>query len=216
MPITVLIVEKSGTIKELNLKSFDENELYKKAGFKNAEGFKLQTEWGVTQENKSFNICVYGKTNGRAGQENKYEFPPPIDTTLFFGSCILVNIDKTTREAKSLTANEWEMAYEYLYGGFEDMGSHDSSEECDMTDEDDHLPKTKQGYAKDGFIVDDSNDDSDEYITEEEVVVTPKTKKTRGKKSITKTKTKQPDVDETTEPTSYLDCTSELEEEEYI
>jgi hypothetical protein len=86
MPITILVVEKSGSIKELTLKLFDEKELYKKAGFKSADGFKLQTEWGVDHKNKSMNVCVYGKTNGRAGQENKYEFPPPIDTTLFFGS----------------------------------------------------------------------------------------------------------------------------------
>lgn len=215
MPITILVVEKSGSIKELTLKLFDEKELYKKAGFKSADGFKLQTEWGVDHKNKSLNVCVYGKTSGRAGQENKYEFPPPIDTTLFFGSCLIVNLDKTTREPKSITASEWEMAYEYLYGGFEDIGSRDSEEESDSTDEEENLPKTKEGYAKDGFIVEDSNDDSDEYETEEEVVV-PKAKKTRAKKTAKKTENATVFKLNEAESASYLDCTSELEEEDYI
>jgi hypothetical protein len=35
-------------------------------------------------------IHLYGKKKGKPGNENKYEFPPPIDTT-FYGSCLLVN-----------------------------------------------------------------------------------------------------------------------------
>ena len=88
MSIKILIVEKNGTIKEHLLKTFVESDLYKKAGFKNGEDFICQTEWNIDngENEKSYTIQVYGKTTGRAGQENKYEFPPPIDKTLFFGN----------------------------------------------------------------------------------------------------------------------------------
>jgi hypothetical protein len=222
MPI-VLIVEKKGSVKELNIKKYDEEELYKKAGFKSAEGFKMATTWTIKIDDKSYCISVYGKTNGRAGQENKYEFPPPIDTTLFFGNCILVN-QNDDKEVVSVSKSEWKEIYEELYGGFEDIGSEDSEEE---SEEDDDLPRTKNGYVKDGFVVDDS-DESEEY--EEEEVIVPKASKSKKnkkeelpkkpKKKLTVFDKIETIVEEPTqknsEQTSFLDCSKELEEEEYV
>jgi len=229
MPV-VLIVEKKGSVKELNIKKYSEEELYKKAGFKSAEGFKIATSWNIKIDDKSYCISVYGKTNGRAGQENKYEFPPPIDNTLFFGNCILVN-ENENKEIISLSKPEWKEIYEELYGGFEDIGSEDSEEE---SEEDEDLPKTKNGYVKDGFVVDDS-DESEEYEDdeEEEVIISnpPKSKKTinkpkkeelpkKPKKKLTVFDKIETVVEEPTqknsEQTSFLDCSKELEEEEYV
>ena len=95
-PVTILIVDKTGTIKESAVKTYDEAELYKKAGFKTPEDFKLRSQWNVEDVNsKSYSISVFGKVTGRANQENKYDFPPPIDTVLFFGNCIIVNKDSS-------------------------------------------------------------------------------------------------------------------------
>ena len=128
--ITILSVEKPGNIKEIAVKSIDESELYKKAGFKTPEGFKCHVQWAIEDLNKkSYCIAVYGKTTGRATQENKFEFPPPIDTTLFFGNCIIVN--KKGDKIVNLPADEWDSIYEYLYGGFEDLGDDDGEEEED-------------------------------------------------------------------------------------
>jgi hypothetical protein len=230
MSVTVLIVEKSGNIKEQNIK-FDENDLYKKAGHSSQTGFKCYAEWNIEDlDDKSYNIFVYGKTTGRANSENKYEFPPPIDNTLFFGNCIIIN--KCNNSVVSLTSDEWDNIYEYLYGGFEDLGDEDSEED---EDDDEGIPLTKQGYAKDGFIVDDDDEnDDDEYEDEEadeeedELVKKSKSKKAIKKpiKSTKTTKTTKPtkkqeklenvfkSVQE--EQSTYLDCTSELEEEDYV
>jgi len=207
MTITILIIDKTGKIKELEVKNYDENELYKKAGFKSAEGFELQTEWGAEIKSKPFSVSIYGKLNGRAGQENKYEFPPPIDTTLFFGSCVIVN--KKHGEPVSISKEEWNAVYQHLYGGFEDIGDEDSEEE--ETDEDDDRPRTKQGYVKDGFIVDDNEVDDDDYEdcdsedeTSEEEVIQVKSKKNTKKnvKTITK-QSKESSNDVTTEETNH-------------
>jgi len=222
MPIVILIVDKSGKIKELELKKYDESEFYKKAGFKSAEGFELQTQWGCEINGKSFSVSLYGKSNGRAGQENKYEFPPPIDNTLLFGSCVIVN--KENGQPVSITKGDWNAIYEELYGGFEDIGSEDSEEE---TDEDDDRPRTKEGYVKDGFIVDDKDDDGDEYedcdsneeTSEEEIVVKAKTKKSSKKPEKQNKKTKPKTVFENIlkeVQENYLDCSSELAEENYV
>lgn len=215
---TVLLVEKSGSIKEINIKSYNEEELYKKAGFKLTDGFELQTKWEVKLD-KNYTVLLYAKGKGRAGQENKYDFPPPVDQKLFFGSCLLVNVSDDN-VAQDLKESEWEKIYEHLFGGFEDIGSEDS-EVSEDTDE--NLPKTKTGYVKDGFVVDDNElyDDSEEST--EEVVEKPK-KATKQKKTETKEKktNKKKTVFETIESNANetnaneLNCTTELEEEEYL
>jgi len=225
MSFSIIVVEKLGSLKEITLKTLDEKELYKKAGFKSAEGFQLQTEWGANVNDKQYTISMYGKTDGRAGQENKYEFPPPIDTTLFFGACVLVN--KVNGKPANLTVPEWKNIYEFLYGGFEDIGDEDEEEESeDSVDE--NVPRTKDGYVKDGFVVeddddededeDDDEDDDDNEVEEEEIIVKPKrSRKSKSSTSVkASSKTPKKTVFEMVEQASYLDCTSELSEEEYI
>jgi len=149
MSSRILIIEKTGVIKESVVKNIVETELYKKAGFKSAEGFTQVHQWCLNGNT----VSLYGKSSGRAGQENKYDFPPPVDKILFFGSCILVS------DSGSLKKSQWETMYEELFGGFEDIGDEDSDE---SEDEDDDIPKTKSGYAKDGFVVDDDEDEEEE------------------------------------------------------
>lgn len=206
----IVVVESNGTLKDVNIKETDMN---KKYGLKNSDA---KHSWTVSLGNKVYDITLYGKLTGRAGQENKYEFPPPVDTDLYFGKCVLVN------GTGDLTVAEWNRVYENLYGGFDDVGTNDSdSEEEDMDD----VVLTKTGYMKDDFVVDDEDAEEDaeeeeeeeeeeESSEEEEVVVTKKSKsKSKPVKKINlKTKNKASSL---VEP-SYLDCTSELEEEKYI
>jgi hypothetical protein len=218
-----LIVQKDGNIKETSVKQFVENELYKKAGFRTNDGFKLHAMWTVENvKNTTYNIHVYGKTDGRANQENKYEFPPPIDNTLFFGNCIILN--KNGEALENLTVSEWELIYDKLYGGFDDINSEN---ECDSEDEFDDVPRTKSGYVKDGFIVDDDedeeeddeDDDEDEYEDEDEDDAPKKKKRVVKKKKITKvinTKTLKSPATVFPILEKELDCKNELCEESYI
>ena len=117
---------------------------------------------------------MYGKLNGRANTENKYDFPPPIDNALFFGSCLLIGTvknkqnnslakEKKTDTFVELTIELWNKIYEKLFGGFEDLTTSLVEDENEH-DELDNIPKNKKtkvgGYLKDGFVVDD-NEESD-------------------------------------------------------
>ena len=224
MSVNILIIEKTGKIKEVEVKKFDEQELYKKAGFKTADGFDLHTEWGAEIDGKKYSVSLYGKTNGRAGQENKYELPPPMDNTLFFGSCVLVN--RIDGKVESISKSEWNTVYEFLYGGFEDIGDEDS--ELSTDDEDDEAERTKEGYVKDGFIIDDHEEYSNDDDSEEEIVKKPKAKVTKTVKSEKtpakptepkkkgKAKTVFENILREVENDNYLDCSEELCEEKYI
>jgi len=172
--ISVIIVEKTGSLKSLTIKDYKEEELYKKCGFKKADGFIKQTEWGVKIDGKKYIVAVFAKTEGKANSENKYDFPPPVDTVLFFGNCALVcsiKKDENKWDLTSMSLELWEKIYEKLFGGFEDLAATCAEDE-EEEDELENIPaskKTKQGYLKDGFVVDsDSSDDKDDYCSEDD------------------------------------------------
>lgn len=166
--VKILIVERSGGISQTVYKLEDESELYKKAGYKSVVGFEKCVSWEVEGDNeKTYEYIVFGKKEGRANTENKYDFPPPIDELLLFNKCIIVK--KRKGILKSLTIEEWEIVYEKLFGGFEDLDEESEMSE-DEEDEYDNLPKTKSGYAQDGFIVEDEEEediDNENSIEEE-------------------------------------------------
>lgn len=172
--LSIIIIDKNSVVKSLNVKDFKEEELFKKAGFKKEDGFEMQTEWNVKLDGKKYNVSLYGKLDGKANMENKYDFPPPVDNALFFGSCVLVcsNInEKNEKVYINLSIDLWTKIYEKLFGGFENLDStivEDEEEE----DELENVPKknkTKHGYLKDGFVVDsDGCEEDTEYETEDE------------------------------------------------
>ena len=168
---TIVIVEKTGVLKNLTIKEYNEEELYKKCRFKKADDFGKQTEWNVKIDGKKYLVSLYGKIDGKANTENKYDFPPPVDSTLFFGNCALVchkKKDDSTFELHPMNSELWEKMYEKLFGGFESL-TVTCAEDEEEVDELENVPaekKTKNGYLKDGFVV-DSGDEDENYDTED-------------------------------------------------
>lgn len=160
--LKVVIVEKNGTLRNLAIKEFNINELYKKCGFKKSEDFIKQVNWSVKYEGQTYNVVLYAKTEGRHNNENKYEFPPPIDTKLFFGSCALVASQND--EYINLNDEMWSKMYNKLYGGFDNLSKTVEEDELEE-DELEKVPdeyKTKSGYLKDGFVVDTNSEEDGE------------------------------------------------------
>ena len=171
MPVnqTFLIVEKTGSLKEVSVKSINKDEIYKKCGFRKPDGFECRTTWkNVKVGNQNYSVQLWARDDGKADTENKYDFPPPVDNTLYFGNCALVQVlnndlNNETNSFTSLSKDLWLKIYESLFGGFENIGDENDDDEPDELDAIKKDMKTKKtGYLKDGFVV-----DSDE---EEEVV----------------------------------------------
>jgi len=226
--LTILIVDKTGTISAHTIKEYKEDDLYKKCGFTKSDGFNKQTEWCKKIDGTKYSITVYGKTIGNANHENKYEFPPPIDKHLFFGKCALIcHKILSTCEKKLISLNIvlWNKIYDKLMGGFEDLSATAKDDE-DEEDELDMIPdskKTKTGYLKDGFVVDDTDSDnmsSDsesvndiEHDTEdepEELEIIPKKNRPKRKSSndiVVSSSIEKDDI--------YVDISIELKEEDF-
>ena len=176
----IIIISKSGSLSECIVETNKEttldeltNILSTKCGNKKSDGFSCYHTYKYKNKKKNNNkhtnvspavasapmiyIDVWCKTDGRAGQENKYELPPPIDEIIFFGNMALVaRVDKQT--ACDLSIELWNKIYEKLFGGFEDLAATAQEDENEI-DELAFVPaskKTANGYLKDGFVVDDS------------------------------------------------------------
>ena len=162
----IIIIDKLGNIKTINVKEYNESELYKKCGFKKPDGLLRQHTWNVKMNKMKYNVSVFAKEDGNANMENKYDFPPPIDKKLFFGSCAIVAHIKGENGKlipTNLTEELWDSIYEKLFGGFEDLALTCKEDENEI-DELDNIPKhkkTKNGYLKDGFVVDSDKEDDD-------------------------------------------------------
>lgn len=158
----IVLVDKTGTLSTLNVKSVNRNELYKKCNFRKADGFVKKTTWSVKLKEQSevshHTVELWARDFGNANTENKYDFPPPCDTALYFGMCCLIKTDGD--DIVDLDVDTWKKIYEKLFGGFEDLKSESESE-----DELDEVPddmKTKDGYLKDGFVVDTNSEKSND------------------------------------------------------
>ena len=155
-PSNCIVVSKGGGLKEMHVPVSEMNRAKYAALCKTPptyeSAFKRHTTWNI----KKYGLVLelWARANGRAGQENKYEFPPPVDeTTLFFGDCVLVSATQSP-----LTCSVWKKAYAHLFGGFDDLEKLADQDDAEF-DELEHVPnkkKTKHGYLKDGFIIDDS------------------------------------------------------------
>ena len=194
MPVnqTFLIVEKTGSLKEVSVKSINKDEIYKKCGFRKPDGFECRTTWkNVKVGNQNYSVQLWARDDGKADTENKYDFPPPVDNTLYFGNCALVQVlnndlNNETNSFTSLSKDLWLKIYESLFGGFENIGDENDDDEPDELDAIKKDMKTKKtGYLKDGFVVDsdeeeevvasdvdeesdEDDDDSDEDVSEDD------------------------------------------------
>jgi hypothetical protein len=170
--LSVIIVEKGGSLKTLKVKDYKVEELYKKCGFKKEEGFSLQVEWNVKIDGQKYIIQMYGKLNGKANMENKYDFPPPIDNNLYFGSCALVGMIKDLNNSNiNLSVDLWNKIYEKLFGGFENLAvtcNEDDEEDDELKNIPKNMKTKKGGYLKDGFVVDSSEAEEEEGSSSED------------------------------------------------
>jgi hypothetical protein len=172
---SIILIESNGTVKSLKAKDLTIDTLYKKAGYRSKEKFDKQHTWAVQVEGEQVLVSLYAKLVGKANFENKFEFPPPVDKDLYYGTCVLINTD-AYGNILNLTTKTWDTVYQKLFCGFEELGGanndadddDDDDVEDEYDDDDDDYPKTKEGYIKDGFVVEEEEDDDEEDAEDDE------------------------------------------------
>ena len=167
MPKTV-IISKSGDPVEKQFRDIKDETLHKKCGFSNNSNF---TQIYSFRCNENRYIHLFGKTKGNTNTINKLELPPPNDNKFFYGSILVIATPTITVEynkVQNYSIEDWENDYEAMFGGFDDVGSEEESED-DLESYNDNS-KTKSGYLKDDFVVDNDSECemSDSELDEED------------------------------------------------
>tara|TARA_B100002051_G_scaffold198967_1_gene188835 strand:+ start:1947 stop:2534 length:588 start_codon:yes stop_codon:yes gene_type:complete len=162
---TIVLINKNSDVKQTKIKDLSREILHIKCGFKNNNDFDKRTIWNIAIEEEVYNIELWAKNSARANTENKYDFPPPVDTELYFGTCALIRVDDDDNII-DLTIEVWEKVYEFLFGGFEDLNSEEDPSEDELENVPDEM-KTKAGYLKDGFVVSTDSDKDENSVDED-------------------------------------------------
>ena len=169
--VSVVVINNTCTIHENEIHTLNQFNLNKLYQHKTNTSISLLHVFDVLE-----NICVgvFGTQQGNAGNENKYELPPPIDNILLFGNIIIVGFDSSAENLDvenifknslvSIGKKEWCKYYENLFGGFDTL-SNSENDATSQSDIYDSLEKTKSGYALDGFVV---NDEEITYVNDTE------------------------------------------------
>lgn len=185
---SLVLIESNGTIKTLKSKEITNEILYKKCGFRVSDDFIKRHTWRVilNDADEPYIISLWAKKTGKANFENKYDFPPPVDKELYFGTCAIV---RTNEEGDfiDLTKCEWVKIYDKLFGGIETLGDENEYSEDELEHVDPTM-LTPHGYLKDEFVV---SDNSIKSVKSKEttkvsipIQVKPKSKKGLNKKII--------------------------------
>jgi hypothetical protein len=218
--VSIVLIETNGTVKTLKTKEMTTESLYKKCGFRVSDDFLCRHTWKIKGEvvgkgDKPVYISVWAKKTGKANFENKYDFPPPLDKELFFGTCAVIHgglpclppeasgeqtkasgkqsqTQASTQAAptkegggvwgaaaphEDLTKEMWLKIYEHLFGGFEDIGEDEFSED-ELANVAPEL-LTADGYLKDDFVVSDKELLESAEVSEEESLPIKKIKKVK-------------------------------------
>tara|TARA_B110000211_G_scaffold14212_1_gene14935 strand:- start:2382 stop:3077 length:696 start_codon:yes stop_codon:yes gene_type:complete len=80
-------------------------------------------------------ISIFAFTNGTPGNENKYELPPPIDQTLYFG-CLVI-IAHSDNKIVTITQEMFDKFYDKSFEGFVNLGDEDTWSEEEEENSDD-------------------------------------------------------------------------------
>tara|TARA_B100001094_G_scaffold315711_1_gene356020 strand:- start:383 stop:1123 length:741 start_codon:yes stop_codon:yes gene_type:complete len=143
-----VFIDKNKVISEIripNSLNVDRVDFNKIKSFKINKGEVFERECDYDWNDKT--ISVYASNNGKAGMENQYDFPPPIDSQLYFGNVLV--ICHTNNKVENLTMSDYNQFYEDAMGGFESLGESDSYSDEEEPDSDDSI---------NDFIVNDDED----------------------------------------------------------
>ena len=152
----IVLVETNGTVKSLKAKDVSRETLYKKCGFRKAEGFSKITSW-----DKSDNIVeLWGRLDGKNNVKNSYQFPKNV-TKQVFGNCCVIS--KSKNELTDMDENLWNK----ICNNFtEDENDKDENNKEDILD----YSSDDSSSSEDSFMDSELKEESYIYSDEEEKI----------------------------------------------
>jgi len=181
--VNTIIIRTNGDVDEISINDHidvDEFEFLKVKPFFKKIGkgdIERQCDWEIDE----YKFSIFGWKEGKENIINKFELPPPEDTDLYYGDIILFRL--FSDNVINCSKEEFEIFYEASFGGFEDLGDHDTSDDDDDDENeydfnDDFLvpdnepvlvdPDTSTSESEFDFENNDDTDDDEEDEDEDE------------------------------------------------
>jgi uncharacterized membrane protein YgcG len=108
----VVVVNKDGTLRQQLTRMTRAADLYKTIGLKASPDFGEQARWPVPASvalaapGTACDVRMFGKTTGHSRFANVYGFPPPINQTVFIGTCVAALF--CDDEMSNLSVDQWD------------------------------------------------------------------------------------------------------------
>ena len=80
----------------------------------------------------NYEFVLYGCEDGVAGEENKYDLPPPVDCELYFNDLYFIKLNQNKLE--DLSIQDYNIFYNDCFKGFEDIQLTDDEEEPSLSE----------------------------------------------------------------------------------
>lgn len=109
-------------------------------------------------------LHLFGYQTGKAGTENKHEFPPPHDACMLFGDCLILVTMSDDNYSKPIPfkPEDYETFYTHAYGGFDDMDDEEEEEEEELELEQEEDIEEKESDKGENEEVDEEEEDEAE------------------------------------------------------
>jgi hypothetical protein len=108
----VVVVNKDGTLRQQLTRMTRAADLYKTIGLKASPDFGEKARWPVPASlalappGTMCDVRMFGKTTGHSRFANVYGFPPPINQTVFIGTCVAALF--CDDEMSNLSVDQWD------------------------------------------------------------------------------------------------------------
>lgn len=135
---SIVVIEKTGTTKNQMVRSLSREVIYKKCGFKTNREFKCIHSWSINHNNV-YTIELWASTFCKLGQENSFQWPPPLNKNVYYGNMGLVAFNEKD-EIIDFNVETWNILYTDLYKvdqGFKPKTFQDAV--CNELQEEDYI-----------------------------------------------------------------------------
>ena len=153
--LQIVIVEKSGNLRPLLVKQFDEASIYKKCGFKQNDHFAKQHEW----QSKQYTIELYGKCIGRSNNINHYVFQQQQQQQMF-GNCALILRENNI--PIHLNVQKWKE----LESDMKSISRKEDVLACDENNDENDNDDVKEHIEKKEFKEEEKEEDKSTFLIE--------------------------------------------------
>lgn len=110
-------ISKRGNIKSISKDNID--------FIKNNKNISKINKWHYN----NFTYVLFGCINGEAGEENKYDLPPPCDCDLYFNDLYFVKYEY--KNIVDLSIEDYNTFYAFCFEGFESIENSDEEDEIE-------------------------------------------------------------------------------------